>query len=82
ALTAGPAATNGVEHEASGPVARLLRRLARLPADVLRLITSGPSELLLTAGIWLLLWLPCCLGERRRSARRAVIERVWRAASV
>jgi hypothetical protein len=58
-----------------GPITRLLRRLARLPEDILRLITSGPSELLLTAGIWLLLWLPCCLSERRRAARRAVSAR-------
>ena len=59
-----------------GIVHQLFRRLAQLPEDIARLILSGPRELLLTAGVWSLMWLPCLLGDRRRAARRALVDRL------
>jgi hypothetical protein len=54
---------------------RVLRRLADLPASALRIITSNPRELLLLAGVWALVWMPCVLAERRRYADGLVARR-------
>lgn len=69
-------ATPARPKRSSGLLPRLLRRVVELPADVLRLILSGPKELLLTAGVWMLIWLPCVLGTRRRTAQRALADRM------
>jgi hypothetical protein len=57
-------------------IERVRNRIANFPADVMRLILSGPKELLLTAGVWMMVWLPCLLGERRRAARLALASRM------
>lgn len=56
---------------------RLLKAPFRAAAEVVRLLFNNPRELGLMAAVWALLYLPCWLGERRRSiadlrARRTV----------
>jgi hypothetical protein len=55
----------------------VVRGVLRLPAKIiesgvngLKLLFSSPRELGLMAAVWLLVWAPCYLGERRRLAAR------------
>lgn len=55
----------------------VVREVLRLPAKIiekgvqgLKLLFSSPRELALMATVWLLVWAPCYLGERRRLAAR------------
>jgi hypothetical protein len=48
----------------------------RIAADVARLLFSDPREFGLMAAVWALLYLPCYLGERRRTLQGLAARRV------
>ena len=56
----------GRDGSGGGGLGGVIRRIARLPVEGLKLLFSSPREMGLMAAVWALLWLPCYLGERRR----------------
>jgi hypothetical protein len=75
-LSALPSATDSPAAAGRPPLLRrILRGLAQLPTEALRMLFSGSRELPLLAGVWALVWLPCFLGERRRKAAALVAQR-------
>lgn len=54
----------------------LIKAPFTIAADVLRLLFANPREFGLMAAVWALLYLPCYLGERRRTLEKLAARRV------